>query len=245
MMKKKLVRTIRTTVVALVVLAVVGVAGAALLANAAVKAAVEKAGVKTLNVPVQIETAKVSPLGGSVTLRKATVSNPEGYQGPALLTLKSIDVAADIGTLLGDKVLVRDMRLEGMEIFIEHSGLKNNLYEVVEPLRRPREPTGKALFIDTLRIGEVVVHVALPSLPGQSQAQTIDLKVAPITMTDLGRNERMDTPLLITKVVLAVAAGIADQRSDILPKETIDEITGILDKAVDIGRIIFGGKKDR
>jgi len=244
-MKKKLVRTIRTVLVAIVVLAIVGVAGAALLANAIVKAAVEKAGVKTLNVPVRVETAAVSPLSGSVTLRKAAVSNPEGYQGSALLTLKSVDVAADVGTLLSDKVLIRDMRLDGMEVFIEHSGLKNNLYEVIEPLRRPREPTGKALLVDTLTIGEVLVHVALPSLSGESQSQTIDLKVAPITMTDLGRNERMDTPLLITKVVLAVAAGIADQRSDILPKETLDEISGILDKAVDIGRIIFGGKKNQ
>lgn len=244
-MKKKLVRAIRTVLVAIVVLAIVGVAGAALLANAIVKDAVEKAGVKTLNVPVRVETVAVSPLSGSVTLRKAAVSNPEGYQGSALLTLKSVDVAADVGTLLSNKVLIRDMRLDGMEVFIEHSGLKNNLYEVIEPLRRPREPTGKALLVDTLTIGEVLVHVALPSLSGESQSQTIDLKVAPITMTDLGRNERMDTPLLITKVVLAVAAGIAEQNSDILPKETVSEIRGILDKAMDIGRIIFGGKKDQ
>lgn len=244
-MKRNLVRTIRTVLVAIVVLAIVGVAGAALLANAIVKAAVEKAGVKTLNVPVRVETTAVSPLSGSVTLRKAAVSNPEGYQGPALLTLESVDVAADIGTLLSDKVLIRDMRLDGMEVFIEHRGLKNNLYEVIEPLRRPREPTGKALLVDTLTIGEVLVHVALPSLSGESQSQTIDLKVAPITMTDLGRNERMDTPTLITKVVLAVAAGIAEQHSDILPKETVSEIRGILDKALDIGRIIFGGKKEQ
>ncbi len=242
-MKKKLIRTIRTALIALIVLAVVGVVGAGLLANTAVKTAVERAGVKTLNVPVQIETARTSLLRGSVGLQTIAVANPKGYQGVSLLTLRTVDIAADTGSLLRDEILIHDMQLKGMEVFVEQSGLKNNLYEVIEPLRRPHEPTGKALVIDRLTIEDIVVHVAMPSPAGQSQPQTMDLKVAPITMTDLGRNERMDTTLLISKVVLAVAAGVADQGGGILPKETIGEITGVLDKAIDIGRIILGGKK--
>ncbi|MEN6576211.1 MAG: hypothetical protein ABFD90_07695 [Phycisphaerales bacterium] len=243
-MKKKLVRTIRTAVVATVILAIVSVVGVALLANTAVKTAVEKAGVKTLNVPVQVQKVSVSLLRGSALLQTIAVANPEGYQGPSLLTLQTVDVSADAGSLLRSEILIHDMQLKGMEVFVEQDGLKNNLYEVIEPLRRPHEPTGKALVIDRLTIEDIIVHVALPSLPGQSQAQTIDLKVAPITMTDLGRNERMDTTLLISKVVLAVAAGVADQGGGILPKETLSGITGVLDKAIDIGRILFGGKKD-
>ncbi|MEN6428314.1 MAG: hypothetical protein ABFE13_23435 [Phycisphaerales bacterium] len=244
-MKKKLVRTIRTAVIALVILAIVSVVGVALLANTAVKTSVEKAGVKTLNVPVQVQKASVSLLRGSAILQTIAVANPEGYQGPSLLTLQTVDVSADAGSLLRSEILIHDMQLKGMEVFVEQDGLKNNLYEVIEPLRRPHEPTGKALVIDRLTIEDIIVHVALPSLPGQSQAQTMDLKVAPITMTDLGRNERMDTTLLIGKVVLAVAAGVADQGGGILPKETLSGITGVLDKAIDIGRILFGGKKDQ
>ncbi len=244
-MKKKLIRTIRTPVVALVVLVVGIVVGGVLLANILVKTAVEKAGEQTLSVPVRIHKAKASLLSGSVNLQKIRVANPEGYQGPALLTLTSVDVAADAGSLLRDKILIRTMHLDGMEIFVEQNGLKNNLYEVIEPLRRSHEPTGKALIIDKLTIGDIVVHVAVPSLADPTQPRTMDLKVAPITMTDLGRDERIDTKILISKVVLAVAAGIAEQGGGVLPKETIGEITGVLDKAIDLGRIIFGGKKDR
>jgi hypothetical protein len=50
----------------------------------------------------------------------------------------------------------------------------------------------------------------------------------------------MDTAALIGKIVLAVAAGVAEQTGDILPAETIGEMTSILDKAIDIGRVIFG-----
>jgi len=239
---KKLLKLIVGVIVVLVVLVIVGVVGVALFADRAVKAAVESAGAKTLNVPVAVGDADASILGGSVGLRKIAVANPEGYQGASLLTLADVHVAADTGSLLSDEIVIKDMRLTDMEVFVEQKGLQNNLYEVIKPLREPHEPTGKRLIIDSLTISDILVHVSMAPLPGQ-QAQTMDFKIAPITMTELGRNERMDTAVLISKVVLAVAAGVAEQAGDVLPKETVGEITGILDKAIDLGRIIFGDKK--
>jgi hypothetical protein len=239
---KKLLKLVVTIIVVLVVLAVLGVVGVALFADRAVKAAVESAGTKTLNVGVKVEKADASILGGSVGLQKIAVANPPGYQGASLLTLQSVHVAADTGSLFGDEVVIHDMRLADMEVFVEQKGLQNNLYDVIKPLREPREPTGKRLIIDSLTISNILVHVSLPALPGQ-QAKTVDLKIAPITMTELGRDERMDTSVLIAKVLLAVAAGVAEQGGGVLPQETVGEITGVLDKAIDLGRTIFGGKK--
>jgi hypothetical protein len=127
-----------------------------------------------------------------------------------------------------------------MEVFIEQKGARNNLYEIIQPLREPREPTGKRLLVDNLEITEVTVHVGLTGLPGQ--APTAQFTLAPIRMTDLGRDGRMDTAVLITKIVLAIAAGVAQQSGDILPPETVGEITSLLDKALDLGRIILGPK---
>jgi hypothetical protein len=243
-MKKKHIRAIRSAIVALLVLVAVGVVAAVPLANAAVKAVVQKAGVKTLNVSVEIERVRTSLLTGSGRLHQIAVANPAGYRGPSLLTLKSVDASAEVGSLLGDELLFHSVHLEGMEVFVEQDGLRNNLYEVIEPLRGLHKPTGRALVVDRLTIGQIVVHVSMPSLTGQSQTRVVDLQVAPITMTDLGRNERMDTKILIGKVLLAVAAGVAEQGGDILPKETVGQITDVLAKALDIGRILFGGKKD-
>ncbi len=239
---KKLIRAIVFVIVVLVVLAVAGVVGVALFADRAVKSAVESAGTKTLNVPVRVADADASILGGSVGLQSLTVANPEGYQGPSLLTLQSVNVKADTGSLLSDEIVIDTMQLDRMEVFVEQKGLRNNLYEVIKPLREPREPTGKRLIIDHLTISDILVHMSLSGLPGQ-EARTVDVKIAPITMTELGRGERMDTAVLISKVLLAVAAGIAEQTGGILPQETVGEITGVLDKAIDLGRTIFGGKK--
>ena len=65
-------------------------------------------------------------------------------------------------------------------------------------------------------------------------------KLEPITMTDVGRHERLDTPALIIKIVLAVATAVAEQSGDVLPMEMIGDLSGILDKAIDLGRVIFG-----
>jgi len=240
---RRLFKRIVTFLGILTVLILVGVIGVMIFADRAVKSAVESAGAKTLNVPVLVGDADVSFLGGTLGLQNLTVKNPQGYDGPALLTLQAVSVKADAGSLFGDAVVVKDMTLTGMEVFVEQKGLQNNLYEVIKPLREPREPTGKRLIIDKLTISpDIVVHISLPALPGQ-QAQTMSLKVAPITMTDLGRDERMDTAVLISKVFLAVARSIAEQSSGVLPKETVGEITNVLDKAIDLGRTIFGGKK--
>lgn len=240
---RSLFKRIVTFLGILTVLILVGVIGVMIFADRAVKSAVESAGAKTLNVPVLVGDADVSFLGGTLGLQNLTVKNPQGYDGPALLTLQAVSVKADAGSLFGDAVVVKDMTLTGMEVFVEQKGLQNNLYEVIKPLREPREPTGKRLIIDKLTISpDIVVHISLPALPGQ-QAQTMSLKVAPITMTDLGRDERMDTAVLISKVFLAVARSIAEQSSGVLPKETVGEITNVLDKAIDLGRTIFGGKK--
>ncbi len=239
---KKLVKLIVGVIVVLVVLAIVGVVGVALFADRAVKAAVESAGTRTLNVNVEVGKANASILGGSVGLQQIAVGNPQGYQGASLLTLQGVNVKADTGSLLSDEVVIRDMRLTDMEVFVEQHGLQNNLYDVIRPLREPREPIGKRLIIDNLTISNILVHVSLPALPGQ-QAQAMEFKIAPITMTDLGRDERIDTAVLISKVLLAVAQGVADQAGGVLPKETVGEITNVLDKAIDLGRTIFGDKK--
>jgi len=237
----KTIRFILSMLVGLVILAIVAAVGVAIFADRAVKMAVESAGTKTLNVGVEVGKADASILSGSVGFQDIRVANPPDYEGASLLELGRVDVTADAASLLRDQVLIRDMKLENMEVFLEQKGLENNLYEVIEPLRNPREPIGKTLLIDTLEITGIVVHVELPAIPGEPQS--VDLTIAPIRMTEVGRNEKMDIAVLITKILLAVSAGVAEQAGDILPAETIGEMTSILDKAIDIGRIIFGPGK--
>ena len=238
---RKLLKAVLSLIILLIVLVAIAAVGVAIFADRAARAAVEKAGTKILNVGVTVGKADASLLRGGLDLRNITVANPPGYQGPALLKMQWVNVEADPRSLLSQEVQIRDIELDAVDVFVEQSGLRNNLYEVIKPLREPHEPTGKRLVIDNLKMTNITVHVSLPSIPGQPQATEFTLDT--ITMTDLGRDEKMDTAILISKVVLAVAAGVAEHGGNVLPKETIGEISGILDKAIDLGRIIFGPQK--
>ncbi len=238
----RLIKAFLSLVIVVIVLVIVAVVAVALLANRAVRTAVETAGTKALNVPVTVGQADVSLLSGSARLQDLRVANPAGYTGAALLTVQRADVTADTGSLLSREILIQDLKLDTLELFIEQKGLQNNLYDVIKPLREPRAATGTSLIVDNLEIANVVVHVGLSGLPGQ--APTTSFKVAPIRMTELGRHEKMDTTILISKIVLAVAAGVAQQGGHTLPPQTIGEITSLLDKALDVGRILFGPQND-
>jgi hypothetical protein len=235
---RKLIKAILFLVVVLIVLALAGVVGVILFADRAVQTAVETAGTKTLNVRVDVGGANASLLAGVVGLHGIAVANPPGYQGPALLTLQQVDIQADTGSLLSKQVLIKDMKLDHMEVFVEQKALQNNLYEVIKPLREPRPATGRTLVIDNLEITNITVHANLTGIPGQSPKTEFTLGA--IRMVELGRHEKMDTAVLISKILLAVAAGIAEQGSGILPQETVGDLSSILDKAIDIGKIIFG-----
>jgi hypothetical protein len=237
-MKKKLIRSVLFVVIALVVLVVVGMIGVALLADRAVKRAVESAGTKALTVPVAVDKADVSILGGALGLRGIVVANPPGYVGAALVTLEHVEIEADTRSLLSDEVLITDMRLKNMVVFVEQNGLDNNLYEVVKVVRQRPKPVGRKLLIDRLEITDVSARIDLPSLPGKPE--TVTIQIEPITMTGLGRDERLDTAVLISKILLAVAAGVAQQGGDVLPEEMVTDLTSILGSVIDIGRVIFG-----
>jgi len=237
-MKKRVKRVWFALWTLVVVLVVAGIA-AILLAGAAVDAAVESAGSKALTVPVAVGKAGLSVAAGAIELHDVTVENPPGYEGEKLLGLERADVQIVARTLLADPVHVKDMTLTGMEVFIEQKGLTgNNLYEVVQAIQDNRDPSGKRLLVDRLEIRDITVHAQLVPVPGGMDTVTLQLK--PIEMTALGRDEPMDIAALTTKIILAVAAGIAKQGTDVLPKGMLGGLPTILDSAIDIGRIIFG-----
>ncbi|HPC93898.1 MAG TPA: hypothetical protein PLU87_03085 [Sedimentisphaerales bacterium] len=239
---RKRFRSIKSIVVIGGVVIVGGALGVNFFADSAVRVAIDKAGTRALKVPVDVEKANLSIFAGALGLQDLTVGNPPGYSQTTLLDLSRGAVEVDTRSLLSDEVLIKDIRLDGMKVFVEQKGLDNNLHEVISALERDRQPSGKKLLIDHLEITNIMVLVKLLPIPGQ--ADTVTFKLGTIEMTDLGRNERMDVAMLATKVLLAVAMGIAEQGGDVLPKDMISGLSNVLDKAIDIGRIIFGNGKN-
>jgi len=234
---RKLLKSLKALVVVVVVVAIAAIVAVKLFAGGAVRMAVETAGTKALSVGVELDGAGLSLLGSSVSLRDLTVANPAGYQHNTLLKLSRGDIEVQTRSLLTHEVLIRDMQLDGMDLVLEQRGLGNNLQDIIKAAKRKSEPSGKRLYVDNLELKNVTVNVKLLPLPGK--ADTMTLKLAPIKMTDLGRNEKLDVTALTSKIILAVAGGIAEQGADELPKEMISGLTTVLDTALDLGKVIL------
>lgn len=135
-MKKKLLIGAAILVVLLAV--VVLVVGMSL--GKIIKTGVETVGPKITKTEMKLDSASLSILGGSGTLKGFTLGNPEGYKTPAAIKAGSVSVGVKPGSLFSDKIVVRHVRVEGPEITFEGTlGTANNLSKILDNVK---ETTG-------------------------------------------------------------------------------------------------------
>jgi hypothetical protein len=245
-MKKpvKILVIVLAVIMALLAALVVGIGA---FGGSLVKKAVVMAGSSALKVPVTLSDADLSILGGKVAMRGLEIDNPPGYQHDKLLKLKEGFVEVQVGSLLSDTVRIRQIRLDGMDLVLEQKGLSSNLQDLIHNLPKSdvpkdKEPAGKKLWIDVLEIRNVKVEAKLLPIPGK--ADTIPLKLSTIRMTDLGRDGTMDTAALTGRILLAIAGGIVEQGSGLLPKDLIGGMGSALGKTAEVGKQVLKGAGD-
>jgi len=226
----------------IIVLVIVAVALVHLFGNQALKTGIETAATKTLNVAVTVSDVDLSILGGKLSLQNLVINNPPNYQHTKLLELKDAKIAVNIKSLLSDEVKIREIRLDGANVFLEQKGLSNNINEVIKAIpskdKQPSEPSGKKLHIDNLEITNITVNVKLLPIPGK--ADTLTLKLAPIKMTNLGSDNKLNTAALSSKIMLAITTGIAEQGAGVLPKEIVGSLASELKRVGDLTGTLLG-----
>jgi len=238
---KKPLKILYIVLSAVVLLIIVAVIAVTLFAGSAVRIGVETAGSKALSVPVTLGDADLSIFRGKLGLQNLVIDNPPGYQYEKLLELKDGRVTVDIRSLLTDTVNVKEIKLDGIDLVLEQKGItQNNLSDIIKAMPKgepkteePGEKPAKTLRIDNLEITNVTVKAKLLPVPGKSD--TVTLKLDPITMTDLGSDEKMDLAKLSGKILLAIATGVAKQGAGVLPDGMTDAMKDTLGKAAELG----------
>jgi len=257
----------RWIVFGLVVIVVVVLLAVNMFADRAVKAGIEASATKKLNVPVAVGDVNLSFLAGRIDLAGLSIDNPPGYRHEKMLELDRASVKADIKSLLSDTVRVNEIKLDGVDLVIEQKDLKsNNLQEVLKTVSAESgtqppagESAGRRLNIDFLEITNITVRVKPLPIPGT--ADTVTVKIDPITMTDLGSDSKLDTAALSVKVLYAIAAGVTKQAGGRLPGQVLGPLTTelskvgllqgevlkkgteLLEKAEEMGEEVTGGIK--
>lgn len=207
------------------------------------KIGIETGAEKALKVGVRLDNINLSILGGTLDLSKLEVDNPQGYQNPTLLTLGHTYAALNIKSLLSDTVEIEKIQLDDVSLTMEQKGLTNNLQEILKNLptsdapAQPGAKPSKNLKIKELQINGVAVKVKLLPIPGRGD--TVTLKLSPITLTNLGNNEKINVAQLTGVILKAIAGGIMEQGKDLLPTDMLNDLgKGVLGMG---GKVLKGG----
>lgn len=115
-MKKKILLGI---LVGLVVVLVAAVVLVGVFMDSIVKKAVETVGPQLTKVEIKLDGVSLSPLSGSGQLKGLFVGNPEGFKTPSAIKVASVKVAVDPGSLLSDKIIVKEINVQAPEITYE------------------------------------------------------------------------------------------------------------------------------
>ncbi len=210
-MKKLIVRLLLIAIV-LVVLAVgLGI----FFLGSIVKAGVEKVGPSVTGVPVKLDSASVSLLGGSSTLKGFVLGNPEGFKSTEAIKVGTVAVAVVPKSIFADKVIIHSIKVEAPEISYELSLKGSNLGKILDnvssganqpagetkpagqPTDKKSSGAGKKLQVDEFVITGARVHF------GATGFGSAPVVIPEIRLSNLGQGPDGITPAELTQLVMS------------------------------------------
>ncbi len=131
-------RTYRVLLSAGGLLAVLACAGILLtvVMNRLVHAEIEAAGHAATAAPVTVDRVRLSLLTGRGEVTGLLVGNPDGFDTDRAFALGRIGLRLDVGSLTSDMLVIRELTIDGAELFAEQQRLtRNNLVAILRNVR--------------------------------------------------------------------------------------------------------------
>lgn len=181
------------------------------LLNKGIKSGVETFGPKVTQTSVLLDSAHISILTGSGTLKGLYVGNPEGYKTENIFSLGQIDVDLDTGSLLSDTIVIEKIHILKPEISYEKGVRSSNLNDLLaniesftggkpaeEAPAAPEEGAKKKVLIKSLIIDDGSLYVSL-------LGQGAKVPLPRIEMNDIGASDdgKGQSPAEVVQAVIA------------------------------------------
>jgi hypothetical protein len=166
---------------AVVLLGLLGLAGWLLVPPAA-KSAVERGSTYAFGVPTTLAELDTSFGFGTsgLTLAGYAVQSPAGFEGQPLLAIDTLAFGVGTRSLAGEPKVLDELVLEGLELHVVQKGTANNLWPVLQQVRRlasggaepepgadgePGNP-GPRIQVRRVRIAGLAASIDVSGIPG-------------------------------------------------------------------------------
>lgn len=227
-MKKLLVRTLMV----LIVLVLLAVLATHLFLDTAVKRGVETVGPKITKTDVKLNSIHISLLSGSGKIKGFVLGNPQGFKTPAAMSVGIANFAVEPRSLFGEKVIVKDITIDGPEITFETDLTLVNLKKILSNIeetsgggekpsstdtnqpalaKQPEADAGKKLEVDNFLIKNAKLYVSV-NAPVIGQ-QSANVTIPEIHLVNLGTNPEGITVAELSKQVLAAILAKAEDEA--------------------------------
>ncbi len=250
-------KPILAILVVVVVIGVAAVGGAYYWRNAIVEAAIERGGTYALGVDTTLGSANLDFGGGSLTIKRLRVANPQGFETPTFIELDRGYLSVETGSLLDDQVEVPELTIEGVRLTIDKHEGKANYEHILENVQRfeqgetseeVEEPAStKRLVVRKIVIKDIQVSASL--LPIGGDLAHTDFEVDEIVLADIGTDHPQgltlaDLSAILTKAILSASLKAG---GNLLPGELQKGLTSALggvgavgDITVDFSKVVGG-----
>ena len=188
-----------------------------------VKSGIERNGSDLLQTRVTVDNVNISLFSGSGTINGFAVQNPENYSDESALYIEEASIKIDITSLLSDRIIVNEVKLNNPEVFFEQKGFGINLKTLSDNMGTDSQETPEDsetnLIIDHLKIieGKVIVNSTL------NRDQTTEVSLTDLTINDIGRDgnntvkqsvKEILRPLFQKAIEDALKSGVTEQIED-------------------------------
>jgi hypothetical protein len=187
-----------------------------------VRSAVASAGTDALGVTTDVGAASVSMTGGRCEVRDVLVHNPAGFTEPHFLLLRRTEVRMPFLGLLGDRIEVEQLVLEGLDLRLERKNGTTNADAILANRKpQPTNASGKRFVVREVVIRDVTAHVYVLPIGGEMTKTEVaipELRFQNVTETGLTIGE------IVQAVIDGALQGLLQAGANVLPKDLIHDL---------------------
>jgi hypothetical protein len=164
--------------------------------NGIVASAIETYGSEATGTSVSVGSVDVSITNGSATLGNLEIGNPDGYDSPYAIKLKTVRVGLDISSLKTDTIVMKQAIVKGASVYAEMKGRQSNLSQILDnvehfvgPSKPQQQPAGNKKFVvKTAQLKNTNTTVLLDKLDKKRTIDIPDISVHNIGVKSGGVN---------------------------------------------------------
>lgn len=202
---------------------IVGIVAVLLITNylgAIIVKGIEKVGPSLTQTTVNLDSVDLQLFKGSARIEGFVVGNPKGFKAVNVFNLKNVVVDIEPKTILEDTVVINRVVIDSPVLTYEKLGKKANIDQLLknvnaslarqkkkgatgdEVAQTEKKGAGKKLIVDDFTIRNATLMVSI--LPGSTP---VEIKLADIHLTGLGRKQQGLTPAEIVSEIITVMTG--------------------------------------